>query len=178
LLGPSDGVCGGDSLMVSVEIANYGQNTLNSLSVSVDIFGTTMTATPTNLGIPFGGKDTVELGYASNYVGGIYAVTAYTVLTNDGRSNNDTLSTSIEVSDAQQVSPVYPDMICAGDDITLSVTIPTQGNVTSQQILRSLLVQFLILIRQVTFVVLVLVEVTIISLVQQESYSLLLNRQL
>ena len=27
LLGPSDGVCGGDSLMVSVEIANYGQNT-------------------------------------------------------------------------------------------------------------------------------------------------------
>ncbi len=128
LLGPSDGVCGGDSLMVSVEIANYGQNTLNTLSVSVDIFGTTMTATPTNLGIPFGGKDTVELGYISNYVGGIYAVTAYTVLTNDGRSNNDTLSTSIEVSDAQQVSPVYPDMICAGDDITLSVTIPTQGN--------------------------------------------------
>ncbi|MDG1918882.1 MAG: right-handed parallel beta-helix repeat-containing protein, partial [Schleiferiaceae bacterium] len=128
LLGPSDGVCGSDSLLVSVEIANYGQNILNSLSVSVDIFGTTMTATPTNLGIPFGGKDTVELGYASNYVGGIYAVTAYTVLTNDGRSNNDTLSTSIEVSDAQQVSPVYPDMICAGDDITLSVTIPTQGN--------------------------------------------------
>jgi parallel beta-helix repeat protein len=129
LLGPSDGVCGSDSLLVSVEIANYGQNTLNSLSVSVDIFGTTMTATPTNLGIPFGGKDTVELGYASNYVGGIYAVTAYTVLTNDGRPGNDTLSTSIEVSDAQQVSPVYPDMICAGDDITLSVTIPTQGNV-------------------------------------------------
>ena len=46
LLGPSDGgICGGDSLMVSVEIANYGQNTLNTLlTVSVDIFGTTMTA--------------------------------------------------------------------------------------------------------------------------------------
>ena len=129
LLGPSDGVCGSDSLLVSVEIANYGQNTLSSLTVSVDIFGTTMTATPTGLSIPFGGKDTVELGYASNYVGGIYAVTAYTVLTNDGRPGNDTLSTSIQVSDAQQVSPVYPDMICAGDDITLSVTIPTQGNV-------------------------------------------------
>jgi parallel beta-helix repeat protein len=129
LLGPSDGVCGSDSLLVSVEIANNGQNTLTSLTVSVDIFGTTMTATPTGLSVPFGGKDTVELGYASNYVGGIYAVTAYTVLTNDGRPGNDTLSTSIEVSDAQQVSPVYPDMICAGDDITLSVTIPTQGNV-------------------------------------------------
>ncbi len=129
LLGPADGICGSDSLLVSVEIANYGQNTLTSLTVSVDIFGSTMTATPTGLSIPFGGKDTVELGYISNYVGGVYAVTAYTVLTNDGRSNNDTLSTSIEVGDAQQVSPVYPDMICAGDDITLSVTIPTQGNV-------------------------------------------------
>ncbi|MDC0615653.1 right-handed parallel beta-helix repeat-containing protein, partial [Schleiferiaceae bacterium] len=129
LLGPADGICGSDSLLVSVEIANYGQNTLTSLTVSVDIFGSTMTATPTGLSIPFGGKDTVDVGYASNYVGGVYAVTAYTVLANDGRSNNDTLSTSIEVSDAQQVSPVYPDMICAGDDITLSVTIPTQGNV-------------------------------------------------
>src|SRR6056300_1470531 len=129
LLGPADGICGGDSLFVSVEIANYGQNTLDSLSVSVDIFGTTLTATPTNLGIPFGGKDTVDLGYISNYVGGIYSVTAYTQLANDGRSNNDTLTTTVEVSDAQQVSPVYPDFVCAGDDITLSVTIPSQGNV-------------------------------------------------
>jgi len=129
LLGPADGICGGDSLFVSVEIANYGQNTLDSLSVSVDIFGTTLTATPTNLGIPFGGKDTVDLGYVSNYVGGIYSVTAYTQLANDGRSNNDTLTTTVEVSDAQQVSPVYPDFVCAGDDITLSVTIPSQGNV-------------------------------------------------
>ena len=129
LLGPADGICGSDSLLVSVEIANYGQNTLDSLSVSVDIFGATMTATPTNLGIPFGGKDTIELGYVSNYVGGLYSVTAYTQLANDGRSNNDTLTTTVEVSDAQQVSPVYPDFVCAGDDITLSVTIPTQGNV-------------------------------------------------
>src|SRR6056300_1140704 len=129
LLGPADGICGDDSLMVSVEIANYGQNTLDSLSVSVDIFGTTLTATPTNLGIPFGGKDTVDLGYISNYVGGIYSVTAYKQLANDGRSNNDTLTTTVEVSDAQQVSPVYPDFVCAGDDITLSVTVPSQGNV-------------------------------------------------
>jgi parallel beta-helix repeat protein len=129
LLGPVDGVCGSDSLLVSVEIANYGQNSLTSLTVSVDIFGTTMTATPTGLSVPFGGKDTVELGYISNYVGGIYSVMAYTQLTNDGRSNNDTLTTTVEVSDAQQVSPVYPDFVCAGDDITLSVTIPSQGNV-------------------------------------------------
>ena len=88
-----------------------------------------MTATPTNLGIPFGGKDTVELGYISNYVGGIYAVTAYTVLTNDGRSNNDTLSTSLSVSDAQQIQVNYDSKVCFGDDINLTVVVPTQGNV-------------------------------------------------
>ena len=129
LLNPANGICGDDSLMVSVEIANNGQNTLTSLTVSVDIFGTTMTATPTGLSIPFGGKDTVDVGYASNYVGGVYAVTAYTVLANDGRSNNDTLSTSIEVSDAQQVNVIYDAKVCTGENIDLTVSIPTQGNV-------------------------------------------------
>ncbi|MDC0118997.1 right-handed parallel beta-helix repeat-containing protein, partial [Schleiferiaceae bacterium] len=129
LLGPFDGVCGSDSLLVSVEIANFGQDTLNTLSVSVDIFGTTITATPTNLGIPFGAKDTVELGYASNYIGGVYAVTAYAVLANDGRSNNDTLSTSIEVSDAQQVNVIYDAKVCTGENIDLTVSVPAQGNV-------------------------------------------------
>jgi parallel beta-helix repeat protein len=129
LLNPANGICGDDSLMVSVQIANNGQNTLTSLTVSVDIFGTTMTATPTGLSVPFGGKDTVELGYISNFVGGTYAVVAYTQLTGDGRPGNDTLSLSVDVTDAQQVTPVYPEFICAGDDVNLSVTNPTQGKV-------------------------------------------------
>ena len=129
LLGPSDGVCGGDSLMVSVEIANYGQNTLNTLSVSVDIFGTTMNATPTNLGIPFGGKDTVELGYISNFVGGTYSVVAYTQLTGDGRPGNDTLSLNVDITDAQQVNVIYDAKVCTGENIDLTVSVPAQGNV-------------------------------------------------
>ncbi|MAD31664.1 MAG: hypothetical protein CL854_05530, partial [Cryomorphaceae bacterium] len=129
LLNPANGICGDDSLMVSVQIANNGQNTLTSLTVSVDIFGTTMTATPTGLSVPFGGKDTVELGYISNFVGGTYSVVAYTQLTGDGRPGNDTLSLSVDVTDAQQVTPVYPEFICAGDDVNLSVTNPTQGKV-------------------------------------------------
>jgi len=129
LLNPANGICGDDSLMVSVQIANNGQNTLTSLTVSVDIFGTTMTVTPTGLSVPFGGKDTVELGYISNFVGGTYAVVAYTQLTGDGRPGNDTLSLSVDVTDAQQVTPVYPEFICAGDDVNLSVTNPTQGKV-------------------------------------------------
>src|SRR6056300_281159 len=129
LLNPANGICGDDSLMVSVQIANNGQNTLTSLTVSVDIFGTTMTATPTGLSIPFGGKDTVELGYISNFVGGTFSVVAYTQLTGDGRPGNDTLSLNVDITDAQQVTPVYPEFICAGDDVNLSVTNPTQGKV-------------------------------------------------
>ena len=129
LLNPANGICGDDSLMVSVQIANNGQNTLTSLTVSVDIFGTTMTATPTGLSILFGEKDTVELGYISNFVGGTYSVVAYTQLTGDGRSNNDTLSTSIEVSDAQQVNVIYDAKVCTGENIDLTVSVPAQGNV-------------------------------------------------
>ena len=129
LLNPTNGICGDDSLMVSVQVANNGQNIITSLTVSVDIFGTTMTATPTGLSIPFGGKDTVELGYISNYVGGTYSVLAYTQLTGDGRPGNDTLTSNIDITDAQQVTPVYPEFICAGDDVNLSVTNPTQGKV-------------------------------------------------
>jgi parallel beta-helix repeat protein len=129
LVSPNNGVCGSDSLMVSVEIGNFGTNTLTSLTVSADILGQTLSVTPTGLSIPFGGKDTVDLGYVSNYVGGPMSIVAYTTLTNDGRPNNDTLSTSVDIADAQQVSPVYPDFVCAGDDVDLSVTIPTMGKV-------------------------------------------------
>ena len=129
LVSPTSGVCGDDSLMVSVEIGNFGQNTLTSLTVSADVLGQTLSATPTGLSIPFGGKDTIMLGYVSNYVGGPMSVVAYTQLTNDGRPNNDTLSTSVDIADAQQVSPVYPDFVCSGDDVDLSVTIPTMGKV-------------------------------------------------
>jgi len=127
LLSPSSGVCGNDSLMVSVEIANYGQNTLTGLTVSADVMGTTLTQTLTGLSVPFGSKDTVMLGYVSNYVGGPMSVVAYTQLTGDGRPGNDTLSTSVEISDAQQVAVNYPAMICSGDDVVMTVTHPTQG---------------------------------------------------
>ena len=127
LLSPGNGVCGSDSLMVTVEIANYGQNTLTGVTVSADVMGTTLTQTLTGLSVPFGGKDTVMLGYVSNYVGGPMSVVAYTQLSGDGRPNNDTLSTSVEISDAQQVAVNYPAMICSGDDVVMTVTHPTQG---------------------------------------------------
>src|SRR6056300_1486204 len=127
LVSPSNGVCGNDSLMISVEIGNFGQNTMTSVTVSADVLGTTLTQNLTSLSVPFGGRDTVMLGYVSNYVGGPMSIVAYTQLTNDGRPFNDTLSTSVEISDAQQVAVSYPAMICAGDDVVMTVTHPTEG---------------------------------------------------
>jgi hypothetical protein len=127
LVSPSNGVCGNDSLMISVEIGNFGQNTMTSVTVSADVLGQTLSVTQTGLSITFGDKDTVMLGYVSNYVGGPMSIVAYTQLTNDGRPFNDTLSTSVEISDAQQVAVSYPAMICAGDDVVMTVTHPTEG---------------------------------------------------
>lgn len=128
LVSPNSGVCGSDSLLVSVEIQNFGQNTLTSLDVSADLLGTTLTVNATGLSVPFGGTDTIELGYVSNYVGGPMSIVAYTQLSGDGRSFNDTLSTSIDVNDAQQVVPVVPTEACLGETISLSIAHPTDGS--------------------------------------------------
>ena len=127
LVSPTPGTCGDDSLMVSVQIANYGQNTLDSLTVSADLLGQTLSITPTGLAIPFGGVDTLTLGYVSNLVGGPMSIVAYTQLINDGRPDNDTLNTTISISDAQQVSVSYPEFVCVGDDAILEPTHPETG---------------------------------------------------
>jgi hypothetical protein len=128
LLSPSDGVCGGDSLMISVQIKNLGTDTITDVTVSADVLGSTLTQNLTGLAIPFGGTHDVTVGYVSNYVGGPMSIVAYTQLTGDGRSFNDTLSTSVNVSDAQQVVPVAPEYACIGETVDLSIAHPTDGN--------------------------------------------------
>jgi len=39
LVSPTNGTCGDDSLMVSVEVANFGVNTIMSMTVSADVLG-------------------------------------------------------------------------------------------------------------------------------------------
>jgi hypothetical protein len=128
LLSPSDGVCGSDSLMISVQIKNLGTDTITDVTVSADVLGSTLTQNLTGLAIPFGGTHDVTVGYVSNYVGGPMSIVAYTQLTGDGRSFNDTLSTSVNVSDAQQVVPVAPEYACIGETVDLSIAHPTDGN--------------------------------------------------
>jgi hypothetical protein len=56
------------------------------------------------------------------------SIVTYTQLSGDGRSFNDTLTTSVDVSDAQQVIPVAPEYACIGETIDLSIAHPTNGN--------------------------------------------------
>jgi len=56
------------------------------------------------------------------------SVVAYTTLANDSRPGNDTLSTSVDISDAQQVVPVAQDFACAGETVALSIAHPTTGS--------------------------------------------------
>jgi hypothetical protein len=127
LLSPLDGTCGDDSIRVMVQIGNYGQNNLTSLTVQADLLGTTISKSVTGLNVPFGGLDTVDLGYVSTLVGGPMSIVVYTQLTNDGRPNNDTLSTSVMILDAQQIEVTYPSSVCSGDDLSMMVTHPAEG---------------------------------------------------
>jgi hypothetical protein len=78
LLSPSDGVCGSDSLMISVQIKNLGTDTISAVTVSADVLGSTITQNLTGLSIPFGGTHDAVLGFVSNYVGGPMSIVAYT----------------------------------------------------------------------------------------------------
>ena len=128
IVSPSDGTCGGDSLMVSVEIVNYGQNTITALTVNAEVLGQTFTVTPTwGLNLPFGSTATVMMGYVSQFVGGPMTVMAYATVPNDGRPGNDTLISNIEIGDAQQVAVSYPAIVCPGDDAVMNVVHPLTG---------------------------------------------------
>jgi hypothetical protein len=129
LLSPTDGTCGDDSIKVVVQIGNYGQNPLTSLTIQADVLGTTLTKSVSGLNVPFGGVDTVDIGYVNTLVGGPMNIVVYTQLANDGRPNNDTLSTSVMILDAQQIEVSYPTTICSGDDLSMMVTHPTEGTV-------------------------------------------------
>ena len=135
LVSPTNGICGDDSILVEIEIANYGQDTISSLLVGGTVHGQSLSTNLTGLSIPFGGKDTVTLGYVNNYVGGSMSILAYTQLTNDGRPNNDTLITAVAIFDAQQVSPIYPEYVCSGDDVVLGVSILLKGRFFGPQVL-------------------------------------------
>lgn len=125
LISPSNG-CGGDSLMVEAIVTNLGFNTITSVAVGFDGAGASLSTTA-SVNLAFGESDTVMIGYFNQHVGGTYTATTYTNLTGDQRTTNDTLVSEVVIGDVQQVAVSYPMEVCAGDDVSMSVTHPLTG---------------------------------------------------
>ena len=53
LVSPTNGICGDDSILVEIEIANYGQDTISSLLVGGTVHGQSLSTNLTGLSIPF-----------------------------------------------------------------------------------------------------------------------------
>jgi len=124
---PSGSVCGGDSIEVVVEVTNLGVTPLTSTDITVNVAGQTISGTYSLDTLQLGEAEEVSVGYFSQYVGGFVTIDAEVDLSNDARANNDMLSSDVEILDAQQVVPVAPAMVCAGETVDLSIAHPTEG---------------------------------------------------
>ena len=128
IMSPSGAACGGDSIEVVVEVTNLGVQPMTSADITVTLGAQTLTGTYSIDTIGLGESDAVTVGYISQFVGGIYNISAEVDLTGDSRSNNDVLSETVEILDAQQVVPLAPDFACAGDVVSLSIGHPSDGS--------------------------------------------------
>jgi hypothetical protein len=127
VVSPAGAVCGGDSVEVIVEVTNLGVSPITSTDITVTLAGQTLTGTYSVDTIGLGESDEVSVGYVSQFVGGMFTLDAEVDLQGDSRANNDMLTTTVEILDAQQVVPVAPDFACAGDVISLSIAHPSDG---------------------------------------------------
>ena len=127
IMSPSGAACGGDSIEVIVEVTNLGVQPMTSADITVTLAGQTLTGTYSIDTIGLGQSDAVTVGYISQFVGGMYNISAEVDLTGDTRADNDVLSETVEILDAQQVVPLAPDFACAGDLVSLSIGHPSDG---------------------------------------------------
>ena len=132
IINPTNTTAAGDSVMVSVEVRNFGSDTLSSIPVSYAIDGTVM-ATETWTGQLL--QDSVEVfTFATKYKSGgaDYTICAYTALNNDMQVHNDTSCAFITTTAAQYdagitsiLAPVGQSSI--GQPTTVKVTIRNFG---------------------------------------------------
>ena len=127
IVSPSGAACGGDSVEVIIEVTNLGVSLMTSVDVTVNFAGQSITGTYTLDTLALGESEAIVVGYVSQRVGGLYSLDAEVDLTGDTRANNDLLSATVELLDAQQVSMNLPEFACAGDVIDLEITHPLDG---------------------------------------------------
>ncbi len=127
ILSPGDFTCGDSNIAVLVEFQSLGQDTITSMDVSVEVNGQTITATYTG-SLANGEKDTITVGTFTQIAGATVSIKAFTELTGDQKSTNDTLIEDRKISDASMPSTfVTTDTICSGDSIGLYMTNPLTG---------------------------------------------------
>lgn len=123
LLEPENGACADSAQDVKVIVKNEGANTISNLPVTVNMTGAaTGTVSGTVPGpIAYNEQDTAVIGTLNTHPGGMVTFEAYTALTGDQFTSNDSMTVQIEITDVPAKPVTVDDTICAGD----SVAYPT-----------------------------------------------------
>jgi parallel beta-helix repeat protein len=122
IINPKSFSCGDSNTVVSVVVQNFGQNTASSFPVTVNVSG----AATATLTASFSGslanlqRDTLTLSSFNSVQGGQFTITAFTSLTGDQVSLNDTLETTLTLNDVLPIAISASDSaFCAPQAVTL-----------------------------------------------------------
>jgi hypothetical protein len=129
IVSPTNLDCGDSSYVVEVMVKNNGLVDATGVPINVDISNGTNAniSTTYNTTIASGSTATINVGTFNSYNGGYMDVIAYSGLTNDQYTMNDTLS--IDSVELISVMPQHmqTDTLCADDTTGLFVALPQTG---------------------------------------------------
>lgn len=130
ILSPPVSGCGDSLTDVSVVIFNNGTASQSGFDVTADITGTittSLTATYSGTLAP-SATDTISVGTINTYAGATFDITAYTQLSTDGSSANDTATvTGYSILPIPAAPIGISDTGCVGESLTLSVDTAGTG---------------------------------------------------
>lgn len=122
IVDPTSGGCGDSNTTVSVVFTNLGLLSATNVGVTVNISGpTTATMTGTYTGSLVSlESDTITVSSFNSVMGGAFDIEAIISYSNDQDASNDTVRTTVNISDALPRTPIAKfDSVCAGQYDTL-----------------------------------------------------------
>ncbi len=124
VISPAPYSCGDTAAQVMVVIRNNGINDQSGFNVTATITGATPTTLSTNyLGtISYGQTDTVLLGNINTSAGGNIVISAYTQLSNDDNTGNDTTTKTIIIRPFPASLSVSDTTICGPQKVLFDYT--------------------------------------------------------
>ena len=144
IISPSAANCGNTNQAVEVVISSLGSAPIGNMTIVVEDVNTGTSISTTYAGsLAFGQKDTVTVGTVNTYNGGQFDLIAYTQLSGDQNSNNDTAMLSVLLAPSSPLTAVH-DTACVGTVAELTVTpalplvswydAPVGGNLLAQSL--------------------------------------------